>query len=112
MIKWFTYIILLLVLLPCLSIAEIKNGSKHSFLHEYNIRLLFTQQLRGDTIINKKTKKQREEDEKNQIKEIAKAKRQTKPEKVDDDTEDKKKKRERRPDGMERPPEIIRRNGG
>lgn len=48
------------------------------------------------------------------IKEIPNAKKQPKPEKVDDNAQPaapkEKPKRERRPDGMERPPEIPRRN--
>jgi hypothetical protein len=48
------------------------------------------------------------------IKEVAKPKHQSKPEKVvapvDTATANKKAKRQRRPDGLERPPEIPRRN--
>jgi len=48
------------------------------------------------------------------VKEVPSAKRQPKPEKVDDNgqpaVKKEKPKRERRPDGMERPPEIPRRN--
>ncbi|MFD2874366.1 hypothetical protein ACFS5N_17925 [Mucilaginibacter ximonensis] len=54
------------------------------------------------------TKKQKAEEEK-KIKEISKAKRQVKPEKIGD--EKAKPKRERRPEGLDRPPEIPRRNG-
>ncbi len=59
-----------------------------------------------------KKSKQQLEDEKKKVKEIAKPKHQAKPEKVDDQAAQKAKpKRERRPEGMERPPEIPRRNG-
>jgi hypothetical protein len=55
-------------------------------------------------------------DDKKTIKEVAKAKRQPKPEKVEPDNSaasknKKQTKRQRRPEGMERPPEIPRRNG-
>lgn len=63
------------------------------------------------------TKKQKAEEESKKIKEISKAKRQIKPEKIGDGDnvqEPKAKpkpKRERRPEGLDRPPEIPRRNG-
>jgi hypothetical protein len=57
-----------------------------------------------DTII----KKQPPEEDEKKIKEVQKAKRQTKPEKIDEAQP--KRQRERRPEGMERPPEIPRRN--
>ncbi len=45
------------------------------------------------------------------VKEVPRKKSQPKPEKVDDAAAKKEKpKRQRRPDGMERPPEIPRRN--
>ena len=57
-----------------------------------------------------------EPDDKKKVKEIGKAKRQPKPEKlVPADAAPipkPKPKRERRPEGLERPPEIPRRNGG
>jgi hypothetical protein len=67
----------------------------------------------ADTIINKTGKPQ---DEKKKIKEIAKAKKQSKPEKIDEDGNNApaasvKAKRQRRPAGLQRPPEIPRRNG-
>jgi len=60
--------------------------------------------------------KQHELDEKKKIKEVAKAKRLSKPEKIDESgnsasTPKVKPKRQRRPAGLERPPEIPRRNG-
>lgn len=70
-----------------------------------------------DTVPNKTAKqKQQELDDKKKIKEIPKAKRLLKPEKVDEagnqtSQPKTKPKRQRRPPGMERPPEIPRRNG-
>lgn len=113
MIHRLCYIILVFILVPFLSFATIKKRQFHSYFTEYNIGLPFTVQTRADTIIVRQSKKQREEDEKNKIKEITRAKKQSKPEKItDENDENSKKRRQRRPEGMERPPEIIRRNGG
>lgn len=112
MIKWLYYILLLLALVPLLSIAAIKKDSHYAFLNGYTLGLPEYSTAQRDTIINKRTQKQREEDEVNKIKEIAKAKKQYKPEKVGENNEKTKKRRHQRPEGMERPPEIIRRNGG
>src|SRR5476649_199868 len=106
MIKRFAYIVLLLLFASCLSFANtIKNKSyviNFSYHNPHKEVLIDTTAAR---------KKQQQENEKKKIKEIAKAKHQTKPEKVDDKAEQKPKpKRERRPEGMERPPEIPRRN--
>jgi hypothetical protein len=63
----------------------------------------------------KNTKHQQEQDDKKKVKEIGKAKRQPKPEKIGTEAPaapKPKPKRERRPEGLERPPEIPRRNGG
>ena len=109
MTKWFVYIVLLLILIPWLSSAEINAGHYHDALasHYCDSALL------NDT--TKTTKqKQQELDEKKKIKEVAKAKRLPKPEKVDDSGNSQNKvkpKRQRRPAGLERPPEIPRRNG-
>ncbi len=109
MLKWFAYIVLLLIFAPCLSSAGKAKPVIHALAfaeHEVVYNLPFT-----DTA----TKKQKEE-EKNKIKEIQKAKRQAKPEKIDEEgnamdiTVPVKPKRQRRPEGMERPPEIPRRN--
>ncbi|MEN0055951.1 MAG: hypothetical protein AAGC65_19885 [Mucilaginibacter sp.] len=109
MIKWFAYIVLLLIFAPTLLLAGIKNGgtasvyntTSTSYSHTYKVVL-------KDTVLAKK------QDEKNKIKEVAKPKKQTKPEKVDDSgapvTTKPKTKRQRRPEGLERPPEIPRRN--
>jgi len=109
MLKWFAYIVLLLIFAPCLSSAGKTKPVIHALAFSdhkiiYNLPLT-------DTI----TKKQKEE-EKNKIKEIQKAKRQAKPEKIDEEGNAVdivvpiKTKRQRRPEGMERPPEIPRRN--
>jgi hypothetical protein len=100
MIKWFVYIGVLMILTPCLSSASTNN--KH-LNRDSLARFEIAMSLSIDTI--KKPK----------IKEVAKAKNQPKPEKVDQtgttapDTS--KRKRQRRPPGLERPPEIPRRNG-
>lgn len=111
MIKWL-YIILLLLSVPLLSSAAKNNRYFVSVNSGYSLRAYSFIQTRQDTIINKRSKKQQEEDEKNKIKEIAKAKKQYKPEKVGEQPDTEKKRRQSRPEGMERPPEIIRRNGG
>ncbi len=62
--------------------------------------------------LSKKIKQQQEE-EKKRIKEISKARRQAKPEKIDENggiTAPVIPKSQRRPAGVERPPEIPRRN--
>jgi hypothetical protein len=76
--------------------------------------------MHNDTAASKNAKRQQEQDDKKKIKELAKARRQPKPEKlgtdntpqgVVPDVKKQKPKRQRRPEGMERPPEIPRRNG-
>ena|ERR1700761_282842 len=112
MIKWFAYIVLSLILIPCLSSAKIKLGRNHNY-----IRLELPKELGIDTTLNKKPKqKQADPDDKKKVKEVAKAKRLPKPEKLDEggdaNSQNKAKpKRQRRPPGLERPPEIPRRNG-
>jgi hypothetical protein len=114
MIKWFLYIVLLLISAPRLLSASSNISSNHNFrggaMH-IDARPAFQQQR--DT--TNKDKKRQQEEEKKKIKEVAKAKKQPKPEKVEeiDPLTGKPKvkpKRQRRPDGMERPPEIPRRN--
>ena len=106
MIKWFAYIVVLLLFAPCLSSAKIKNT--HFFAVCNNLRIsLSVIKMPGDT---SKTKKQEQEDKK-KIKEVAKAKKQPKPEKPVEATPKPKPKRQRRPEGLERPPEIPRHNG-
>ena len=113
MIKWFVYIVLLLILIPCLSSAKSNDGSYHYVPARHYTDSALLKVLYSDTT-NKK--KQQEADDKKKIKEVAKAKRLPKPEKVDEsgsaNSQNKvKPKRQRRPAGLERPPEIPRRNG-
>ena len=113
MIKWFVYIVLILILIPCLSSAKFNNGAYHHKSLVFHTDSASIRVLYSDTT-NKK--KQQEADDKKKIKEVAKAKRLPKPEKVDDNnaanSQNKTKpKRQRRPAGLERPPEIPRRNG-
>jgi hypothetical protein len=98
------------MLTPRLSSAVITNGP-HDFLIGYNLRLTYFDKAVADTATTKKAKQQQEADDKKKIKEIAKARRQPKPEKIDVNSS-KKPKRQRRPQGLEEPPEIPRRNGG
>ena len=114
MIKWFAYIVLLLIFAPCLSFAKINDG--HFKVVSDKLRINFpVDAALADTGSAKNTKKQ--EDDKKKIKEVAKAKKQPKPEKVEPGDSQvttppkKKPKRQRRPEGMERPPEIPRRSG-
>jgi hypothetical protein len=117
MIKWFVYIVLLLILVPCLSFAKINTARHPGFLKRIQYDSVRLSVLYIDTTINKTNKqKQQESDEKKKIKEVAKAKRLPKPEKIDEsgnsNSQSKTKpKRQRRPAGLERPPEIPRRNG-
>jgi len=107
MIRRFAYIVLLLVLASRLSTAASVKGSGPAILFFPDRPYMI---IDRDTLTTKKTKPQ--EDDKKKVKEIAKAKHQAKPEKVDEPATAKPKpKRERRPEGMERPPEIPRRNG-
>jgi len=113
MIKWFVYIVLLLIFAPCLSSAKIKNNHFHVFSDRLKLSLPF-KEMAIDTVTTKNNKKP-EPDDKKKIKEVAKAKKQPKPEKIEplNNTGAKHKpKRQRRPEGLERPPEIPRRNGG
>lgn len=107
--KRFGYIVFLLVLVPCLIWAQPGRGHApvpmpSSTMPEQHIA--FT-----DTV--KTLKNTTKSDAK--VKEVAKAKKQPKPEKVDETTGQaqakpaEKPKRNKRPDGMERPPEIPRR---
>jgi len=109
MIKWFAYIVLLLIFAPGLSF------SAKSKTVPYRVGFSVYAPLHTLTSIDTSAKKlkQQQEEEKKKIKEISKAKRQAKPEKIDDDADapaQAKPKRLRRPEGLERPPEIPRRN--
>lgn len=112
MIKRFVYIVLLLIFVAGLSSA--KTGTRFSELVNGNaMPSALVIQLTKDTINSKKNHQQ--EEEKKKIKEISKAKRQSKPEKIDEIDNapvfKAKPARQRRPEGLERPPEIPRRNG-
>jgi hypothetical protein len=110
MIKRLAYIVMLLIFAASLSSAKIITG-RHGLVRGNAMILVFNAQLQKDT-----TKKHPSEDEAKKIKEISKAKRQAKPEKIGegDNAQDPKAKpktkRERRPEGLDRPPEIPRRN--
>jgi len=112
MIKWFAYIVLLLLFAPDLSSARIK--SKRFSILAIQTSVSYKNTL-ADTIITKGKKQGQEE--KKKVKEVAKPKRQPKPEKIEpEDNTDVSKtkpktKRQRRPEGLVRPPEIPRRNG-
>lgn len=110
MTKWLVYIAFLLVLTPCLSLAKL-NNSRYGHAVALSVDMIDDMPVHAiaDTIKSVKSSAKNE----TKVKEVTKAKRQPKPEKVDDDhtTDQKEKpKRQRRPDGMERPPEIPRRN--
>jgi len=114
MIKWFAYIVVLLIFAPCFSSAKIKNRHFFTSRHSLGLSLSFIQHTNDTTA---KSNKKQEADEKRKIKEIARAKKQPKPEKIEPagnsaGTKPKQRpKRQRRPEGLERPPEIPRRNG-
>ncbi|MFA6245898.1 MAG: hypothetical protein WC615_03085 [Mucilaginibacter sp.] len=111
MIKWFLYIVLLLIFAPRLSYAK-SSARFHSNLFHAHSTVSFNTiySLQQDTTLTKGKQKQSEEDKK-KIKEVAKAKKQPKPEKIETvDPAKPKPKRQRRPEGLERPPEIPRRN--
>jgi hypothetical protein len=114
MIKWFAYIVLLLIMTPGLSSAKKRASSVALFYNVVPLPVYSNASI--DTTSSKKTKQnQQDADDKKKIKEIAKARRQPKPEKivpVDGAPEAKKQKpkRQRRPEGLEQPPEIPRRN--
>ena len=113
MVKWFAYIVVLLIFAPSLSSAKIKNIHFNAFSDSLGLSLPFKPMAADTTKNNKK----QEQDEKKKIKEIAKSKKQPKPEKIESGDNvatsqaKHKPKRQRRPEGLERPPEIPRRNG-
>ncbi len=102
--KWFVYIVMFLLIAPTPLWGKPMHGdypvprANIHYTDHYSLPLT-------DTII----KKQPPEEDEKKIKEVQKAKRQTKPEKIDE-AQPPKRQRERRPEGMERPPEIPRRN--
>jgi hypothetical protein len=111
MIKWFVYLVFLLVFTPYLLSAKAYHRQEE--IHTLAARLTVNLPAGpgkplADTIKTVKITT------KGEIKEVPSAKRQPKPEKVDNNgqpaVKKERPKRERRPDGMERPPEIPRRN--
>lgn len=111
MMKRLVYIVLLLIFATSLSSATTRNNL-HDLVNGNALRFALVIQSTKDTT---NSKKHQQDDDKKKIKEISKAKRQSKPEKIDefDNVPDQKVKpaRQRRPEGLERPPEIPRRNG-
>lgn len=108
MFKRLAYIVLLLIFASGLSSAKIRTGH-NDFANGSVMYFIVPAQLQKDTI-----KKHTQEEDQKKIKEISKAKRQAKPEKIgaNDGVQDPKAKpRQRRPEGLDRPPEIPRRNG-
>lgn len=113
MLKWFAYIALVIVLAPFSLSAELKSNRFNVITNTLGTNFLFKKVLTDTTTKNKKP----EQDDKKKVKEVTRAKKQPKPEKVEstDNTAaakpKQKPKRQRRPEGLERPPEIPRRNG-
>lgn len=110
MIKWFLYIVLLMVSAPRLSSAQSAPAPAGDY-RSVPVRYILPRALSRDTL----KLKHQQDDDKKKIKEVAKPKKQSKPEKVEeiDPATGKpmtKPKRQRRPEGLERPPEIPRRN--
>jgi hypothetical protein len=106
MIKRLLYIVLLIIWAPCLLSAKSITFTKNNF-PGYAICL-------GTSLLPDTTNKVKQHDNK-KIHEVAKAKRQPKPEKIEEldpltGKPKMKPKRQRRPEGLERPPEIPRRN--
>jgi hypothetical protein len=114
MIKWFAYIVLLLMFAPALLSAK-DRYYQYGLFNDNDLSVPAIRHALTDTAaVVKNAKHSQDQDDKKKIKEIGKARRQPKPEKVTDDATDAKKtksKRVRRPEGMERPPEIPRRSG-
>ncbi len=114
MVKWFAYIVVLLIFAPSLSSAKIKNIHFNAFSDSLGLSLPF-KSMAADTTT--KNSKRQEQEDKKKIKEVAKTKKQPKPEKIEPGDEaatsqtKHRPKRQRRPEGLERPPEIPRRNG-
>ncbi|MFD0795615.1 hypothetical protein ACFQZX_18480 [Mucilaginibacter litoreus] len=108
MTKRFWYIVLLILVAPLLLYAKTDNIRTQICLNDIKtISLNINYAFQQDTTLVKGKKKSSEEDKK-KIKEVARAKKMPKPEKIEDVPT--KPKRQRRPEGVERPPEIPRRN--
>ena len=103
-----------MIFVPRLSSAKNNTDIHHTF-YRYNVSLGVKIALQQNTLLTKGSKKHQSEEDKKKIKEVAKAKKMPKPEKiVEEEATDLKQKpkpkRQRRPEGLERPPEIPRRN--
>ncbi|WP_162499848.1 hypothetical protein [Mucilaginibacter terrigena] len=97
-----------MIFAPRLSYAKNTAGFQGSSFHAVNnVSFNTFYALQHDTIVTKGKQRQSEEDKK-KIKEVARAKKMPKPEKIE--AVKPKPKRQRRPEGLERPPEIPRRN--
>lgn len=100
---------MLLMFASCLSFAGNVKPTRYG--------LAFLYQKSGQVSpADSSSKKKQQEEEKKRIKEISKARRQAKPEKIDENGNVTEvtipvRKSQRRPVGVERPPEIPRRNG-
>jgi len=115
MIKWFAYIVALLIFAPFESSS--RNNKNHFYKISGSLSVaVLTNKMSPDTVAEKNGKKI-SQDDKVKIKEVTKTKKQPKPEKVGPldnagPAQTKQRhKRQRRPEGLERPPEIPRRNG-
>jgi len=108
MVKWFVYIVFVLVFTPCILSANSPHSrAVNAIALPYNNSFAFIGiSLPVDTAKTNKTTTIKTD---LKVKEVPKPKNQPKPEKVDDSKKEKSK-RVRRPDGMQRPPEIPRRN--
>jgi hypothetical protein len=117
MLKRFAYIVLLMIFAPCLSSAGTVYCRFYKVSGTFQAVLSFKENL-ADTTLSSKSNKKPVQDDKTKIKEVTKAKKQPKPEKVEpvDNTgapaAKQRPKRQRRPEGLDRPPEIPRRSGG
>ena len=117
MIRRLIYIVMILLLSVHLSYANASpaDGFPHALYFTKDAAVYTaTRFFDADTTKVKRVPQNRMEMvEHGAIKEVARAKRQPKPEKITtpaDTTDNKKQRSRRRPDGMERPPDIIRRN--
>ena len=108
MMKRLAYIVLLLIFATSLSFAKTRTN-----FHVSDNAMHYALVLQVRDTVN--SKKHQQEEDKKRIKEISRAKRQAKPEKIDEfdngQVSKPKPSRQRRPEGLERPPEIPRRNG-
>ena len=116
MLTRFAYIVLLMIFAPCLSSASTYYCRFYKVSDSFQAILSFKENL-ADTTLSSKSNKKPVQDDKTKIKEVTKAKKQPKPEKVEPADNNgapavkQRPKRQRRPEGLERPPEIPRRSG-